>query len=114
MDEKQMMPHTSSTSSSSTTLPGQDDVSGDGGNQAAFLILWGGLFIFLLLWAWVAVKSCYEMSQRGSATVTPTLTGPCKHDLTRKERKERLIHYFESEKRHMVCQTNISFCNLCT
>ncbi len=87
--------------------PATSDRSGDvhdgeRGDKAAFFILWAGLLMFLLLWAWITIKSCYDLSHQEA----PVNNGTAEevHILSRKERKARLIKYFEDGRHHMVRQ----------
>lgn len=91
-----------------TTVP-DDYEAGNGEHYAVFYLVWVGLLLFLLFWAWGAIKSGYW--QRRPPVSTAPAEGGVVNELTKKQRKQRLVDHFESGQNKLVL-TSENFTNV--
>jgi hypothetical protein len=81
-----------------TSAP-DDYAFGEIDNRVGFYFLWFGLLFFFLLWIWGATRSCcwrLETARVGNTAEDAN------QELSRKNRKQRLVDHFESGKNKMV------------
>jgi len=69
-----------------------------GGHAFGAYLLWLGLISLLFTWGWGAIRSLFYFGGTPSA---PSAETP-EHELTKQERKQRLLQYFEDGRQRMV------------
>lgn len=95
----------SSIGSTTTSVPDDYQV-GEGGHGVGFYFLWIGLFLFLMFWALGALRSCAWRQEMPVGISSGAATDEQGRELSKKERKQRLVAYFESGKNKVVRAIN--------
>jgi len=92
------------------------DVPGEKLEQAAFFVLWGGVFLFLLLWLWMGLKSFIQSTlpdpgrrQYPNNDTPPNVVviGDVVPKMSRSQRRQRLVKYFDNGKQEMEVTDDI-------
>lgn len=102
MEDNNLLVHHNNNASST----GDGRVPGQGLQEAAFFVLWGGVFLFLLIWLWMGLKSFVQATlpdpRRQHSDQHASNSEGHVQKLSRSERRQRLVKYFENGKHEMV------------
>jgi len=90
---------------------GDGHVPGERAEAAAFFILWGGVFLFILVWIWLGLKSFIQSTLpdpgRQYQNNTPNVVDDVVPKLSRSQRRQRLVKYFDNGKQEVEVTDDI-------